>query len=816
MRKIYQESFVKRLVLQISVFNVIMVIAFSLMTYSLTKTNTTSNMDETIATISNVSAATVEDFVSDATGPLKYISSSELIISYMSGSSSDSNDVYNMLLAAASSSDDVLAMWCINEDGDTFVGTDGTEMNVELSQCSWYEDFKYMSIPTHIYYAVNSDTTVFYSSNVDILVVYPVVVDNRTLGYIGAEVSTKSLANSVLNTSLNGVYAFLYTDDGDVLVSTEGSMKVIGDNLSKVKQSSDGYGTYAEIDNMYYTKTAIKGVDLTLVVLFEKESVSSTFNRLITQQIIILICLFVLEIVATINVIRHESKDIPSISGSIAEISAGNYNFRINSASKNEIGMIANSVDAMAKALQDKNAVIDDYAKLDPTTGLQNKYRMYDKIDDLIISRDETRPRFALLFIDIDNFKWTTETLGHRHGDVFLRIFGQRLKEVTKDVYRFSGDEFVVLMNLMHPDDDDEIDEMIAKLKAKFIEPIEVLHNKLYAKFSVGVSIFPTDETNADLLLRDGNIAVSRAKEKGKERVSYYNSSQHKSLLNKTTIVRELEHALENGELFLNYQPIIAVDGGAIHGFEALLRWESSELGYMSPVNFVHIAEETGAIVKIGQWIFETACRRLKIMNEYNSEIVMSVNVSPVQMKDPDFLDNIKRAIKITGVNPKNIQIEITEGSLVDDKIAGPIITALNDMGMALALDDFGTGYSSMQYLKDYPIKTLKVDKSFVDEICNKHKDYRITGSIIDMVRGLNIKTVVEGVESIDQYNILVEMKCDYIQGFLMSKPLSEKDSLEFVVKYDELHKPNAEMLEHNSNVLAEEKLERQMKGDAE
>ena len=583
-------------------------------------------------------------------------------------------------------------------------------------------------------------------------------------------------------------------------------------DLTSLAENVENNGSITEFKSGKTTSYAMCQMSfggLKVLTVFDGKVADGSFTRMYSQQIIILACLFVLELIATLNVIRHEAKDIPEISNSIAEISAGNYNFRINSSSENEIGLIAKSVDDLAQTLQDKNAVINDYMTLDPTTGLQNRYKLYEYIEDLIVSRDESRKRFALLFIDIDNFKWITETLGHRQGDEFLKIFGQRLKKVVSRVFRFSGDEFVILADLN--DDFGIIDELIINLRNEFIEPIEILNDKLYVQFSVGISIYPDDDTNPDMLLRDADIAMSRAKEKGKGRTSYYNAALHQTVLSKATIAQKLNKALENNEMFLNFQPIISVQNGDIHGFEVLVRWESEELGSVPPFTFVQIAEETGAIVEIGTWIFETGCRFLKRMNEINPDIIMSINVSPVQLKKKDFLDKVRRTINVFQVNPANIQVEITETSLVEF-IDGnnDTIQKLADMGIALALDDFGTGYSSFGYLKDMPIKTLKVDKSFVDEKCSKHKDYQITGSIIDMVKNLGIKTVVEGVESIEQYNILAEMKCDYIQGFLMSKPLNASDAMEFVETYEELHKPSRRSLEENSNKLAAERLERE------
>lgn len=821
---IFKESFVKRLVALICLFNAILIILFTLMTYFITQMNTQSDMTQIMSNSSAAAVNTVSSFLSNSETALKIAAQNTSIIDFQLDPDDSllEAETLSVLSSVVSSDEKNLAMWCASEETGRIIGTGGIYDSILLSECGWYNDFLYQTDKSCRFYLIGTDTEGFSDSDADLLAVVPVIDDENIVGYVGMEISLQILSDELAHSMMyDGAYTIL-SSGSTILVSSSdsqslGSLFGSGSDLDSIIMSDNGYASPIPFTGKkatnYYLKCSVPKVGWTVTLIFDGIVIAGSFNKLFAQQIIILSCLFVLEIIAAINLIRHESKDIPEISGSIAEISAGNYNFRINSSSENEIGLIAKSVDKLAQTLQDKNAVIDDYTNLDPTTGLQNRYRMYEMINDLIISRDETRSRFALLFVDIDNFKWITETLGHKQGDEFLKIFGCRIKDITPRVYRFSGDEFVVLMDIN--DSIDEVDEMISRIKEAFVPPIEILNSKFYAKFSVGVSIYPDDEANADMLLRDADIAVSRAKEKGKDRVSYFNNNQHKVVLNKATIAQELEKALEKNELYLNYQPIVEVSNGDIHGFEVLLRWESEELGFVSPADFVNIAEETGAIVEIGQWIFEMGCRNLKLMNEYNKDIIMSINVSPVQMKNSDFLENIRCVIEVTGVNPHNIQVEITEGSLVDSKSSTAVINALNDMGMMIALDDFGTGYSSMKYLKNYPIKTLKVDKSFVDEICSRNKDYQITESIIDMVRNLGIKTVVEGVESIEQYNILSAMGCDYIQGFLMSKPLSETDSLEFVIRYDELHKPDRESLEHNSYVLETERLERERNGNA-
>lgn len=816
----FKASFIKRIISLTILFNIIFVILFVGMTFIITKSNISGDVTSVMVNSSESASDAVSEYISNMSDCLRILAGSSDTAKLLSSpETADSRAVFEDMDKLMSSYGKPVAIWCVSEMNGGYFADGGKSGILFPEDYEWFSNAEKLSSDNPLIYVINDSYKRFVECDSQIVLVMPVRLDGEFVGCAGIELSAEAISENIsrrINT--DGVYSAVFDQSNNILCRPGNDKKVselLGnteDGLSGLAAGISANGTIIEFKSGKTTSYAMCQVScggLRVLTLFDGRVADGSFTRMYSQQIIILACLFVLELIATLNVIRHEAKDIPEISNSIAEISAGNYNFRINSSSENEIGLIAKSVDDLAQTLQDKNAVIEDYMTLDPTTGLQNRYKLYEYIEDLMVSRDESRKRFALLFIDIDNFKWITETLGHRHGDEFLKIFGQRLKAVVPRVFRFSGDEFVILADLN--DDFGIIDELIRNLRSEFIEPIEILNDKLYVQFSVGISIYPDDDTNPDMLLRDADIAMSRAKEKGKGRTSYYNASLHQTVLSKATIAQKLNKALENNEMFLNFQPIISVQNGDIHGFEVLVRWESEELGSVPPFTFVQIAEETGAIVEIGTWIFETGCRFLKRMNEINPDIIMSINVSPVQLKRKDFLDKVRRTINVFQVNPANIQIEITETSLVEF-IDGnnDTIQKLADMGIALALDDFGTGYSSFGYLKDMPIKTLKVDKSFVDEICSKHKDYQITGSIIDMVKNLGIKTVVEGVESIEQYNILAEMKCDYIQGFLMSKPLNASDAMEFVETYEELHKPSRRSLEENSQKLAVERLERE------
>lgn len=819
-KKAFKASFIKHIIALIFIFNVIFVVLFMGMTFIITKSNISGDVNSVMVNSSETASDAVVEYISSMSDSLRILAGSSNTAKLLSSpDTADSSVVFEDMDKLMSSYGKPSAVWCVSERNGRYYADGGNSGTIFPEDYEWFSDLEKFSLENPMVYVINDSYKRFVECDSQIALIMPVRLDGEFVGCAGIEFSTKMISGNISRRIYNdGVYSAILDQSENVLSGPENAQRIneltgnAEDGLALLAANIPATGNIIEFKSgktTSYAMCQVSGGGLRVLTIFDGRVADGTFTRMYTQQIIILACLFVLELIATLNVIRHEAKDIPEISNSIAEISAGNYNFRINSSSENEIGLIAKSVDDLAQTLQDKNAVIDDYMTLDPTTGLQNRYKLYEYIEDLMVSRDESRKRFALLFIDIDNFKWITETLGHRYGDEFLKIFGQRLKSVVPRVFRFSGDEFVILTDFN--DDFGIIDELIRNLRSEFIEPVEILNDKLYVQFSVGISIYPDDDTTPDMLLRDADIAMSRAKEKGKGRTSYYNASLHQTVLSKATIAQKLNKALDNNEMFLNFQPIISVQNGDIHGFEVLVRWESEELGSVPPFTFVQIAEETGAIVEIGTWIFETGCRFLKRMNEINPDIIMSINVSPVQLKRKDFIDKVRRTINVFQVDPANIQIEITETSLVEF-IDGnnDTIQKLADMGIALALDDFGTGYSSFGYLKDMPIKTLKVDKSFVDEICSKHKDYQITGSIIDMVKNLGIKTVVEGVESIEQYNILAEMKCDYIQGFLMSKPLNASDAMEFVETYEELHKPSRRSLEENSQKLAVERLERE------
>ena len=608
LKNTFKESFIKRIIALIFVFNVIFIVLFACMTSIITRSNINTDVTREIMNSSDAAANKFNDFITAANMPLEIMARDNEICRYLA-SPDESGEKYavdsiNGIFAASSGSK---VIWCVSANDGSAVSSSGVRTKINTEDYGWFSNAASAVSQNSYLYTISDENGSFLSEDSQILIVKPVNFNGEFAGCVGAEISSADLAAELKNSLFfDGAYAVVLDSDNNIVCMPQdinGFLSISPDRSIDFKslitnnESGSLMGFRSGNTTSYVlSRTVLMG--WRTVIVFDGHVADGNFSKMYLQQIIILACLFVIELIATLNVIRHEAKDIPEISSSIAEISAGNYNFRINSKSENEIGLIAKSVDNLAQTLQDKNAVIDDYTNLDPTTGLQNRYKMYEYIEDLAVSRDESRKRFALLFIDIDNFKWITETLGHRQGDEFLKIFGQRLRTVVNRVFRFSGDEFVILTEFN--DDYGIIDELVANLRYAFREPIEILNDKMYAQFSVGISVYPDDDTNADMLLRDADIAMSRAKERGKGRTAYYNASLHQKVLSKATIAQKLNSALANNEMFLNFQPIISVQNGDIHGFEVLIRWESEELGFVPPFTFVQVAEETGAIVEIG------------------------------------------------------------------------------------------------------------------------------------------------------------------------------------------------------------------------
>lgn len=418
-------------------------------------------------------------------------------------------------------------------------------------------------------------------------------------------------------------------------------------------------------------------------------------------------------------------------------------------------------------------------AFFDVLTELPNRKMIINRLDILITFSMEKKMKFAMIFIDLDNFKRINDSMGHHAGDLLLQEVALRLKDaIHKDdmLGRLGGDEFALIIQRQL--EEEEIIEYLEVLRNVILKKFYIENTELTISASFGISIYPRDGENSTDLLKCSDTAMYKVKEDGKNGVQFFNKEMKDKIFMRMELEKRLLASIENNELYLVYQPQYKSDTKELRGFETLIRWNSPELGFVSPVTFIPIAEETKFINTMGRWILRTACTKFKeLQDKYHFDAFLSINISAVQIMEPSFVQMIKTILKETGVRPYNLEIEITESIFISsmDYVIG-VLNELKDIGINIALDDFGTGYSSLSYLQLLPIDTLKIDKVFIDSIVGKGIDKHIVGPIISLVHQMDISVVAEGVENSTQLEYLKEHDCDCIQGYIWGKPLNEED----------------------------------------
>ena len=414
-------------------------------------------------------------------------------------------------------------------------------------------------------------------------------------------------------------------------------------------------------------------------------------------------------------------------------------------------------------------------ARHDSLTGLPNRMMFSSLLNVAIPTATRYKRDFAVMFIDLDRFKFINDTLGHEAGDTLLKEIAARFKQTLRAsdvIARLGGDEFVVLVQEVS--DREHAATVARKMLSAAIKPMMLAGQECRVTASIGVALFPGDGEDEQALMKNADSAMYFAKEEGKNNFQFYTSEISSQSLERLALESNLRRAMERREFSLNYQAKLDLKTGVITGVEALLRWQSAELGSVSPAKFIPLAEETGLIVHIGRWVLRTACEQnVAWQREGLPPINMAVNLSVRQFADETLLDDIATILRETGMAPKLLELEITEGMLIHNiDRAIKLLTAIKQMGVRLAIDDFGTGYSSLGQLKNFPIDTLKVDRSFIRDLATDSEDRAITSAIIAMGKTLSLTVVAEGVETIEQQTFLRGQSCDEMQGYYFSKPI--------------------------------------------
>lgn len=436
-------------------------------------------------------------------------------------------------------------------------------------------------------------------------------------------------------------------------------------------------------------------------------------------------------------------------------------------------------------------------AYYDNLTELPNRALFMTRIEQAIECATKDERALAVLFLDLDNFKRINDTLGHNFGDELLRTVARRIahslrsndavsRSVTEDgenrhLARLGGDEFTVLLSDLKQPEDALL--VANRIREELSKPIQLDTHKLIITPSIGISLFPRDGEDVVTLLKSADMAMYFAKRKGCNNVQFFEKTMNEMALLRMNLESELRHAIDRHEMSLHYQPQVDFKTGALTGVEALLRWHNFTLGNVPPLDFIPIAEGSGLILPIGEWVLRTACQQAKSWQRAGLGLKrIAVNVSVMQFSQEDFPDTISLVLRETNLDPSALELEITESILMDNADrAVETLKRLKNIGVQLAIDDFGTGYSSLSYLKQFPIDRLKIDRSFIKDITTDPDDQAIASAIISMAESMKLQVTAEGVETVEQMQLLKQASCDEAQGYYISRPMTAADAERFL-----------------------------------
>lgn len=414
-------------------------------------------------------------------------------------------------------------------------------------------------------------------------------------------------------------------------------------------------------------------------------------------------------------------------------------------------------------------------ANYDSLTGLPNRALLRDRLEHAMLQAERSDLLVGVLFLDLDRFKTVNDTLGHHSGDQLLNVVAERLKRCVRSsdtVARLGGDEFmVVLEGIRHVD---EASHVAQQIRAAFDEPIQLDNREVFITPSIGITLYPLDDSDVDALLRNADSAMYRAKELGGDGIQFFTQDLNERAAERLALESGLRQALARDEFELHYQPRIDTATGRVVATEALLRWRHPDFGMVAPDRFIGILEETGLIEPVGEWVLRTACRQAVAWRAAGlPPLRMAVNISPRQFRSQGLLDEVERVLHDTGMQAENLELEVTESVLVENVDATrSTLASLRGYGVHIALDDFGTGYSALGYLRHFPIDTMKIDRSFLAKVPDNADDTRLTSALVAIARSLGMRVTAEGVETEAQFAFLSELGCHEVQGFLYSRAL--------------------------------------------
>jgi len=615
-----------------------------------------------------------------------------------------------------------------------------------------------------------------------ISIVYPVIVDNERLGYFGMDIFLDDLAALLQPFEQDGRELTLVSGQGDILYDPKNirpafrEAQLEGQEVAKFQNGGESYyASFRQLDGLGW-KIAVSVPESILL-----QPLATYEQSIIGTWLIAIIILL-----ATLAFVLHcLLKDIPFIVHQINKIKHGDLNVKIGIKRKDEVGEIGRAVEQMALKIKDQMDELDYQANHDSLTGLANRHSIEKVLQQWIDEIDTDEEMIAVIFLDLDQFKHVNDSKGHAFGDKLLIEVGKRMSELLpKNSFfsRFGGDEFVVIVRT-EKGALDRIYYSLQQIYESFMNPFLLFEQNTYITASIGVSLYPADAQTIGELFVDADTALYYAKAQGRNRIHFFNNDMKDHIEKELKLKDGLREALLHEELFLHYQPQLDAAGSKKISVEALIRWKHPELGMVSPADFIPLAESTGQIIAIGDWVLDASLQMIKRATEQGILIQhVAVNVSAIQLREADFVDKVQKKLTHYEIDPSLLEIEITESIIIDHQ--EETIRKLNELkklGIQIALDDFGTGYSSLNYLRLMPIDRVKVDRSFIQKIEEDSIVQAILATIVSLGHSLGFQIVAEGVEEASQLQILQDMKVDTIQGYYYSRPLSEEALLDFL-----------------------------------
>ncbi len=666
---------------------------------------------------------------------------------------------------------------------------------------------EYMDIPV----SSITKTNVMQSSNINknsdsIEIITPVIAKKTIIGLLRANVSADYFGSFMPE---NGTVSILTGKDSFLFPNYSFNKdSKIYDEVFALWDSheSSGYITdkHSSVNHLY-GYSLLPDSDWIYIIKLDNSSYHSVLSTMPGILLLMLFILFIITFQISRTLVHKYTTPILALKDNMTEAAAGHLDVKCDIESDDEFGELSKSFNTMMniissnynqlneshklleanEALLKKNyAHIEQLAYHDGLTGLYNRVAFMKYAHEIFSEASKHFHKNAIFFIDLDNFKNVNDTLGHDYGDMLLKQVAEQLTSYIskKDILaRTGGDEFLILKSSYTTNE--ELKEFANVLISIVQHPFNLDGEPAHVSMSVGIACFPNDGLTISELIKNADIAMYCAKTAGKNSFRFFNSYMEDAVNRKIDLVEILSNVIEKNEVYLNYQPRVNVITNKIIGFEALMRIESELAGFISPTEFIPVAEDNGLIHKLGDWALIEACSFNQSLVESGYEpLRVSVNVSAAQLKDERLIDTIRSIPEKTGMDLKYLEIEITESILMDSYEHNlNLIKEMKTLGVTITLDDFGTGYSSFNYLTKIPIDNLKIDKSFIQEICSNEKDRFIADSIISLAHKMNISVVAEGVENSEQLEILQGQFCDTLQGFLFSKPVTGAEFIELL-----------------------------------